>query len=77
MAGAGCWSVMSHDDDSPRNLTDRTSRLRRALRTHLLPALAGVVLVAFVGAMAVGAVTLPHEKTSALDGLSRSSRSRK
>lgn len=68
MAGAGCWSVMSHDDASPRNDTDRTPRLGRALRTHLLPALAGVVLVAFVGAMAVGAVTLPHEKTSALDG---------
>jgi hypothetical protein len=44
------------------------TRLRHGLRTRVLPALAGVALVAFVTAMAAGAVTLPQESTSAMDG---------
>lgn len=42
--------------------------LRARVRTSVLPALAGLVLVGFVGAMAVGAVALPHQKQSELDG---------
>jgi hypothetical protein len=42
--------------------------LRDRLRTRVLPALAGLALVGFVGAMAVGAVALPRQTVSEMDG---------
>lgn len=54
--------------NAPAPRTDVRGRVVARLRTRVLPALAGLTLVGFVSAMALGAVTLPHQKVSQLDG---------
>jgi hypothetical protein len=46
----------------------RRTSVRELVRTRVLPALGGFALVGFVGAMAAGAVALPQQTTSTMDG---------
>jgi hypothetical protein len=54
----------------PDERTPGSARVRDLVRSRVLPALAGVALVGFVGAMAAGAVALPHQSRSTMDGRS-------
>lgn len=64
---------MSERDDSTwQDDANPTRGLLHAARTRVLPALAGLALVGFVTAMAAGAVALPHQSRSTMDGRSLS-----